>query len=1019
MKLTRSIKAKVLASTFLILGVLIAFFSVVSYRGEKARFRGAMDEKLGISFNVFLSCIETDKEALAKTLGAIVRNEELLRLLSTKDRNGLLAAAKPMFDDLKSRFMITHLYFIQPDGNVLLRVHKPEQFGDPLKRVTFLKAQQTGALAAGIELGKNFFSLRTIQPVHHRGAFIGYIEVGQEIDHIFSRFKQLTTHDASIFLAKDYVRSKAAEVRGEEIGKFSLLHATQPKLAEEAARTLDLGGGLEELKVSEAQTSHGTRFVARGPFKDAAGETAGVLLIDADASQYLAAARRGFLMNFLLLLAGFGSAAVAGTVLLRKAVLDPVLAIHEDLGRVARGDLTCTVHSDRQDEIGMLAAAVGEVVETLRRLVCETGALTEAAVEGRLDSRGEAEAFQGGYREIVTGFNRTLDGVLGFLDTMPAPALVVDREFSIRYVNAAGAALLGRAKADVLGTKCYEHFRSSECRTGKCACAQAMQTGREAISETDAHPNGTKLDVLFSAVPVRDRSGATIGAFEVIQDRTAVKEAARLASKVAGFQDDQVRNLIGSMDRLAQGDLDFTVSVAAGDSDTAEARERFHEIAESVNRSVGRIKAMVGDVSSLVSAALEGRLATRVDAFKHQGEYRRIVEGINLTLDAVIGPLQVAASYIDRISKGDVPPKITEAYSGDFSPIKENLNVLIDAMGKVTKVAQEIAHGNLRIEVPQRSEQDELMRAMALMVHKLPAVVKEVKGAAANVAAGSEHLSSSAQTMSHGASEQASSVEEVSSSMEQMSANIRQNADNASQTEKIAVKVASDAEKGGEAVKETVDAMKQIATKISIIEEIARQTNLLALNAAIEAARAGEHGKGFAVVASEVRKLAERSQRAAGEITELSRASVEIAVFAGDLLSKILPDVQNTAELVQEISAASREQDGGAEQINRAIQQLDVVIQQNASVSQEMSAAAEELSGQADQLQTAIAFFEVENEALRPDTAARRSPAKRSASGSGSLGSGLSGKPPAGRPDSADTGLRPTIERDDPDFERF
>jgi methyl-accepting chemotaxis protein len=195
--------------------------------------------------------------------------------------------------------------------------------------------------------------------------------------------------------------------------------------------------------------------------------------------------------------------------------------------------------------------------------------------------------------------------------------------------------------------------------------------------------------------------------------------------------------------------------------------------------------------------------------------------------------------------------------------------------------------------------------------------------------------------------------------MEEMSANIKQNAENASQTEKIALKAASDAKEGGEAVAQTVDAMKQIAGKTSIIGEIARQTNLLALNAAIEAARAGEHGKGFAVVAAEVRKLAERSQKAAGEITELSGTSVRVAERAGELLAKILPDVQKTADLVQEITAASREQDTGATQINKALQQLDDVIQQNATAAEQLTGTSEELQSQAELLQTTMAFFNV------------------------------------------------------------
>ncbi|HYS43826.1 MAG TPA: methyl-accepting chemotaxis protein, partial [Geobacteraceae bacterium] len=272
-------------------------------------------------------------------------------------------------------------------------------------------------------------------------------------------------------------------------------------------------------------------------------------------------------------------------------------------------------------------------------------------------------------------------------------------------------------------------------------------------------------------------------------------------------------------------------------------------------------------------------------------------------------------------------------------------------------VANRLAEGDLtvNIEVNRGDEIGHLLAAMQNMVMKLREIVGEVKSAADNVASGSQQLSSSSEEMSQGASEQAAAAEEASTSMEQMTSNIRQNADNAMQTEKIAVKSAEAAQSGGKAVAETVRAMKEIANKISIIEEIARQTNLLALNAAIEAARAGEHGKGFAVVASEVRKLAERSQKAAAEISELSASSVEVAEKAGALLEKMVPDIQKTSELVQEINAASREQDLGAEQINKAIQQLDQVIQQNASASEEMASTAEELSSQAEQLQSAVA----------------------------------------------------------------
>lgn len=294
---------------------------------------------------------------------------------------------------------------------------------------------------------------------------------------------------------------------------------------------------------------------------------------------------------------------------------------------------------------------------------------------------------------------------------------------------------------------------------------------------------------------------------------------------------------------------------------------------------------------------------------------------------------------------------------------------------KAVTISERVASGDLEvvIEVNSSDETGQLMQALQNMVSKLSRVISEVKSVTASVASGSEEISGAGQQLLQGTTEQATSLEKISSAMRQMAANIGQSADNAGQTEKIAQKAAADAQESGQAVTEAVSAMKDITDKISIVEEISRQTNLLALNAAIEAARAGEHGKGFAVVASEVRKLAERSQKAASEIGERSSTTVEVAERAGQMLERLVPDIQKTAELVQEISLASREQDTGADEINRALSHLDQVIQQSAASSEEMAATSQELYAQSDQLRQSMTYFKLDSQPVSEVRSSRSS----------------------------------------------
>ncbi len=615
------------------------------------------------------------------------------------------------------------------------------------------------------------------------------------------------------------------------------------------------------------------------------------------------------LRNVLVVVAVLLVLSVGLGVFMATSISKPIEKLNRGARNIADGEFNVELDTTGKDEVAELSRSFDLIISQIRKVVDSADVTSDKIVVGELVSRIDESGYNGGWLNLVKGINDIANTLEGHIRNVPAIIMAIDKDFNVKYLNNAGRELVGIGEKDSVSTyKCHELFETEHCKTGECACAQAINTGRSISNETISRAGGGKVDISYEGMPLYDRSGQIVGAFELVTDQTSIKDAARaqqaqadkqaeearIKAKQSEYQSMEVQKLISGLDALANGELAIDVEVENPDEDTLEISQDFVQIHSSLKTMVTAIRSYIDETSQILESLARRNLDVGIDR-EYLGDFAKMKTSINV---------------------------FTEALNGIFEEIGSASHEIADGANEVSSIAQSLSSGSTE----QASSIEEITASMSEISNQTRQNAERAQQA--------EGLASTVKVQAESGQKRMNEMLEAMQAINKSS--------------------------------------NEISNIIKVIDEIAFQTNILALNAAVEAARAGEHGKGFAVVAEEVRNLAARSANAANETTQMIEDSIRkvqdgasIADQTAEALKSITSGVEEVNGIVRDITMASSDQAQAITQINEGINQVSDVTQLNADTAQRGAAASEEMAAQADMLQGAVESFKLRKKTRR------------------------------------------------------